>query len=104
VTKRSDLFKRRIVITVPPWGVIVVAGAIGAAILDRFALVTEIASIVMVAVMLVFVLTAKRIVKELRYQVHDVINNIHNDDIDEEISEDAEANEPTPIFKARRSG
>jgi signal transduction histidine kinase len=92
------------VITVPPWGVIVVAGAIGAAILDRFALVTEIASIIMVAVMLVFVLTARRIVKELRYQVHAIITNQDNEDVEEDISDEVEAKEPTPIFKARRSG
>jgi len=84
--------------------VIVVAGAIAVAILDRFAIVTEIASVVMVTISLIFVLTARRIVKDLRYQVHDIVNDIHNEELEEEISEEPEVKEPTPIFKGRRSG
>jgi hypothetical protein len=103
VTRRPSLFQRRIVITIPPWGVVVVAAAIAGAILDRFAMVTEIISVILCFISLVAVLTAQRIVKNLRYQVHAIITNQDNEDLNEEI-EEPETSEPTPIFRTRRSG
>lgn len=78
--RKSTLFHYRIVITVPPWGVLPVAGAVGIALLARPMFVTNVISIVLVMVGLILVIKARAIVKALRHDVHEVLHNIGNDD------------------------
>jgi hypothetical protein len=78
--RKATLFRYRIVITVPPWGVLPVASAVGIALLARPMFVTNVISIVLVILGLILVIKASAIVKALRHDVHEVLHNIGNED------------------------
>jgi hypothetical protein len=78
--RRSTLFRYRIVITVPPWSVIVMASAIGFGLLTKPILATNIVSFVLVVASFICVWMSRRIVRGLRHDVHEALNNINNDD------------------------
>jgi hypothetical protein len=100
--KPSNLFKTRIVIAVPPWGVFVVAGAIGVAIFDRLAFVTEVISLVAAILAISCAWVARRMVRDLRYQVHEVLNDIGNDEL--EVVADPEPEAAVFKLEDRKSG
>lgn len=80
--RRSSLFQYRLVITMPTWGVFVMAGAIGIALLAKPLLVTNIVALIVTTVALLLVKVARREVKKLRYEVHEALNNIGNDELE----------------------
>jgi hypothetical protein len=89
IKRKSDLFRRRIVIAVPDWSVFVVAGAVGFGLLDKPLLVTNIICLVTTVVALVTVWLARRQLRALRYEVHEALNNINtaDDELIQEVSE-----------------
>ena len=101
IARKPDLFRHRIIIVIPPWGVVIVAGAIGIAIFDRLPVVTEAIAILAALLALGCAWTARRMVRDLRYQVHEVLNDIGNETIEPAAeAEPAEAE----VFQLRDKG
>jgi hypothetical protein len=61
--------------------VLVVAGAVTIGLVKEPMLVTNIVSCVVTFTSLVFVMVARRIVKALRFEVHEALNNIGNEEL-----------------------
>lgn len=80
--RRASIFKYRLVITMPPWAVFVMAGAIGLALLTKPLLVTNVVSIIIVIMALILIYVSRRQVRALRYEVHEALNNIGNEDLE----------------------
>jgi hypothetical protein len=79
--RRSSLFHYRLIITIPAWGVFVMAGAIAIALLAKPLLMTNIIALIVTAVALLLIKISRREVKHLRYEVHEALNNIGNEDL-----------------------
>lgn len=80
--RKTTLFHYRIVITLPPWGVLVMAGAVGVGLVSQPMLVTNIVSVAATGIAVVFCVVARRIVKALRFEVHEALNNIGSDELE----------------------
>lgn len=80
--RKASIFKYRLVITMPPWGVLVMAGAIGIALVSQPMLVTNVVSIIITTMALILILVCRRQVRALRYDVHEALNNIGNDELE----------------------
>jgi len=80
------------------------AGAIGVALVIQPMLVTNVVSLVITTVALILIYVAKRQVRALRYDVHEALNNIGNDDL--ELSDTFEPidNKPETIRLKRVNG
>jgi hypothetical protein len=96
LARRASIFKYKIVITLPPWGVLVMAGAIGIALLSGPMLVTNIVAITTTVVALTLVYVARKQVGALRHDVHEALNNINNDNL-ETLHEVPPVDGPEPI-------
>src|SRR4029077_12931884 len=98
--RKSTLFRYRIVITMPPWGVLVMAGSAGFVFLTRPLFVTNVISIVLVVVGLILVIRSRAMVKALRHDVHEALNDIGNDEL--VLGSDYPADEQTETIRLKR--
>jgi hypothetical protein len=100
--RKSTLFRYRIIVTMPPWSVFLLAGAIALGLMARPMLLVTIISIITTALSLILVTVARRQVTALRYDVHEALNNIGNDDL---VLEDFDPDpEPERIVLKRMNG
>jgi hypothetical protein len=78
--KTADIFAKRIIITIPRNGVIVLALALALSV-TRASLGywLNVVSLAITLAALTVVLVARRQVRELRYEMHSALNNIEND-------------------------
>lgn len=58
------------------------AGAIGIALVSQPMLVTNVVSIIITTMALILILVCRRQVRALRYDVHEALNNIGNDELE----------------------
>jgi hypothetical protein len=77
--RKATLFRYRLVITMPPWAVLVMGGAIGLAFLRTPEIATNAISFALVFASLVCVVISRRHVNALRHDIHEALNNIGND-------------------------
>ena len=98
--RKSTLFRYRIVVTMPPWGVLVMAGATGFVFLTRPMFATNVISIVLVVVGLILVIRSRAMVKALRHDVHEALNDIGNDEL--VLGSDYPADEQTETIRLKR--
>ena len=82
--RMGDLFRRKIIFTVPPWGVPIIAGAILFGLVKTPMLVNSVVAFVLSCTALGLIVVARRQVRELRYAVHSALNDIENEDIESE--------------------
>ena len=97
--RRTKLFNRRIVVSLPPWGVLVGSGVIALAIFDRFTVVTNAVALLVTVLSVVFCFTAHRLVRGMRYQMHHALNDIGNEEL-EDTPDDGRA----PVFQMKQKG
>jgi hypothetical protein len=102
--RKASIFKYRLVITIPPWGVLAMAGAIGIALVSQPMLVTNVVSIIITTVALILIYVARRQVRALRYDVHEALNNIGNDDLELDDTFETIDNTPETIRLKRVNG
>lgn len=103
--RRSTLFRYRIVITIPPWTVFVMAGAIGFALLRTPQLVTSIVSFCLTVAAVLCVWIARKQVRALRYDVHGALNDINSvSDDDEELTHKLEDYDPETFHLKKVNG
>jgi len=76
-----ELFQRRLVITLPRWSPLVIAGGVAFGLVDAFTVMTSIVCAISTVVALIAVVRAQKIVWRLRAQVHSVLNDIDNEDM-----------------------
>lgn len=89
LTRKRDIFARKYIITVPSWGPWVIAGAIAIAIVIAAKVITTAICLVVTILSLIFCRIAWNNLKEMRYALHNAINDIEN--ADEDVLEDKEA-------------
>lgn len=99
--RKTNLFNKRIVISLPPWGVAVVAGVSALAIFDNFTVVTNAVALLMTALSVVFMFTARRMLRGMRYQIHHILNDIGNDELTDEEAAEPQDN-VAPIFDMKK--
>jgi hypothetical protein len=86
-------FKPKIVITVPAWGLPLMAIAIGVAVYFKFSVIVNVIELLIMCGSFLIVVEMSRIVSRLRYRVNHMMNGIDEDDdrfgpwMDEEIKE-----------------
>src|SRR5215475_10427990 len=86
--RTASLFHRRIIITLPPWSLLVLVPTIFIGMIGHPMLVTNIVSFVLVSVSLILVIVARRQVRALKHDVHEALNNINDeDDIEDEYAD-----------------
>ena|SRR5215831_1041631 len=85
--RKATLFRYRIIITVPSWGVPVVAGVSAWALLVHPILLTNIICLTTSIACLILTYAAGRLVRKLRFDVHEALNNIGNDELDEVVTD-----------------
>lgn len=84
-----DIFRRKIVITVPPWAILPLAGgvAVGLIIPVSFHLMADIVSVVLTALALIQMIVARRMLKAARWDIHRMLRDIGNEDIPDDAEE-----------------
>ena len=94
---QPDIFKRKIVITIPPWAILPLTGGViaGLAIPVSFHLMADVISTVLTALALIQMIVARRMLKRARWDIHRMLRDIGNEDI----PEDAEEAPPIRILK-----
>jgi hypothetical protein len=102
--RTSHLFCRRIIIPIPTWGVFVVSAAAVIAYLAGPMLVTNIVSVVCVAISIILVTIARRQVNALRHDVHEALHNIGNDDEDDDEDQPYPVTEKVTLKKMKVNG
>lgn len=80
--RKSTLFRYRIVITMPPWGVLVMGAGIAIGLFTQPMLITNIVAVICALFAVVFIYVARRSLNALRHDVHEALNNIGNDEIE----------------------
>lgn len=79
--KQDPIFRRRIIITLPPWGVPIVAAAAGIAIGVQLEFLYVVIMTILVVAAFVGVTVEHRMVRDLRYMIHNILYDIENDDM-----------------------
>ena|SRR5215475_873413 len=104
--RTASLFHRRIIITLPPWSLLVLVPTIFIGMIGHPMLVTNIVSFVLVSVSLILVIVARRQVRALKHDVHEALNNINAEDDDEDDIEDeyADITEKVTLKKMKVNG
>jgi hypothetical protein len=75
----GDIFRRKIVITIPPWGVLVLSLAITLPLIFSFTIIASMVQLAITATALTIVWRMHRIMQNMRYEVHHVLNDIENE-------------------------
>jgi hypothetical protein len=76
-------------------------GVIALAILDRFTVLTNAVALLMTALSVVFMFTARRMLRGMRYQVHHMLNDIGNEELEEEAEPEDDV---APVFQMTKKG
>jgi hypothetical protein len=100
----GDVFRRKLVITVPRWGVPVLALAVAIPLVVSF---NYIANVVEVVVVLACVITTMRlvnIVNGIKYEVRHIIHGIDESEDDGRYAEWMDKPEGVPTLNLKRSG
>jgi hypothetical protein len=94
---QPDLFLRKVVITISPWAVPVLAGGVigGIAIPVVFDRVVMVISFTITLFALIQILLARKMLKQARWDIHRMLRDIGNEDI----PDDAEEAPPIRILK-----
>lgn len=95
LTRKREYFARRYVITLPPWGPFVIGAAIFGAVLIRATLLATAFCMIMAGLSAVFCMVAWRQLKEMRYALHNAINDIESEEYEPEGLEGLVLDEPT---------
>jgi hypothetical protein len=84
-----DLFRRRIIITMPPWAPYIIAGGVitSAFIPAVLMMITEIVCVVATFLAVLFTLLVRKELREMRYNVHALLNDIDNDTLPENVTD-----------------
>jgi hypothetical protein len=77
----SNLFARRLVIVVPPYGIPIIAGAILYGLVRTPMLANSVVCFILSVTALLVTIAARRSLREFRYSVHAALNDIENEDI-----------------------
>ena len=80
--RKSTMFRYRLIITMPPWAVLIIGAAITIGMVAEPMVLTNIVSVAAAAISVVLAFVARRTVKALRFDVHEALNNIGNDDLE----------------------
>lgn len=80
--RKATLFHRRIIVTVPPWAIWLIAAATFLSGLARPIVLVTIISIITTVLSLGLVIIARRQVRALRHDVYEALHNIGNDDLE----------------------
>src|SRR5215831_10270898 len=79
-SKIPDLFQRKLVITLPRWSPLVLAGGVIVGMLDRLTVLTDVISVLAATAAVLCAVKCQRQLIHLRRQVHSTLHNIDNDD------------------------
>lgn len=79
----GDVFRRRLVITIHPWGVPILALAVALPLVFKFSYIYNAIEVAIVATSIVLVWRMSRIVNSLKYEVWHVLHNIDEDGEDD---------------------
>lgn len=81
------------------------AGAVGIALVTKPLLVTNVISLIITALALVLILVSRRQVRALRWDVHEALNNIGNEDLElEDFDPETVDNRPETIRLKKVNG
>jgi hypothetical protein len=94
--RQTDLFRRKIVITVRWWEIIILLICIVPAVLFRLGPVTNVVCLAITFGVVFSGYRMRQSVQDLRYQVHKLLTNIENDELDED-PDFIEATERIPV-------
>ena len=110
LTKPTDIFRRKFIITIPPWGVLVFSAVVATAIGVQITRMLVVFLLIIVLCALVAAVTQHRLVNELRYSIHNILHDIENDgryseqtSFEEYIAEDAKP-ERIPLKEVKANG
>jgi Mg2+/citrate symporter len=96
--KQDPIFRKRIIITLPPWGVPIVAAAAGIALGVQLEFLYIVIMTILVFIAFLGVAVEHRMVKELRYQIHNILYDIENEDMTPAAAfKDFIAEKPEPV-------
>lgn len=79
LTKPTDVFRRKIVITIPPWGVLVFSAIVAVSIGAQITRMLVIFLLIIVLSAFIATVVQHRLVNELRYSIHNILHDIEND-------------------------
>lgn len=82
VTRKRDYFSKKYVITLPVWSPLAIGAFIAAGIVTQAKTVATIVCMAMALFSAIFCRIAWVHLKEMRYALHNAINNTDNDDLD----------------------
>lgn len=82
VTRKRDYFSKKYVITLPVWSPVLIGAFIAAGILTSAKTVAAIVSMAAALFSAIFCRIAWVHLKEMRYALHNALNDIDNDDLD----------------------
>lgn len=83
VAKMPVPFRNKIVITVPSWSVPLVALATGVGCYFSFSHIANVIELLIIAASFIFAYEMHRMVQKLRVRLHEVMNGIGNEDLDD---------------------
>jgi Ca2+/Na+ antiporter len=86
----ADVFRRKIVITIHPWAIPFICLAIALPIVFSFTIISNMVMVALIATALILVWRMNRYVQQLRYDMHRILHDIGNEDLDEEVKEATE--------------
>lgn len=82
--KPSQLFNRKVILTIHPWGVVTICAATGVGTAFGLTRLASVIALIVVAVAVVGVWRMSRMVRELQYTIHNIKYNIENETLDDE--------------------
>lgn len=80
--KQEPLFRRRILITIPPWGVPVIALGIGVGLWEQSQMLYEAICTILVASCLIGAAMMYTTVQEARHQIHNILHDMENENVE----------------------
>ena len=102
--RRPDLFKRRIIITIHPWAIPLIALALGTSIAFSLNTTTNVICLIITFGVVFTGWRMRQQMQDLRFQVHEILNNLENHDLDEDIEQESDEPKPDRINLKRVNG